>query len=74
MVIYFTEEDLISFGEYMVSEQRKKLFESHPDPTNLSLEERLSVVHDADLSNWAFLQTTKEQITNEINNENKIIN
>lgn len=74
MVIYFTEEDLISFGEYMVSPQRRQLFESHPDPSGISLEERLGSVHDADLSNWAYLQTTHGQIANEINNEDRIIN
>lgn len=67
MVIYFTEEDLVSFGEYMVSPKRRHLFETHPEPTSaLTIEERLSYVHDADLANWAHIQHTNGQIENEI--------
>lgn len=55
MVIFFLEEDLVSFGKYMVSVERRELFENHPDPSGLSLQERLSMVHDADLANWALI-------------------
>lgn len=44
--------DLVSFGNYLLSDERKKLFENHPEPTSLSLEERLSQVHHADIENW----------------------
>jgi hypothetical protein len=74
MVIYFTEEDLISFGEYMVSPQRRQLFRDKPNPEGLSLDERLAMVHDADLSNWAYLASTNRQVMDEINNEDKVIN
>lgn len=72
MVIYFTEEDLVSFGEYMVSPQRRKHFESHPNPPDLSLEERLSEVYDADLSNWAHSRTIQNQMEQEMNQPNSI--
>lgn len=74
MIIYFTEEDLVSFGNYMVSAERKKFYEMHPDPSGTSVEERLSTVHDADIQNWAYLQSTYAQIINEVNNEEKILN
>lgn len=55
MVVFFLEEDLVSFGNYMVSVERRELFENHPDPSGLSLQERLSMVHDSDLANWAYI-------------------
>jgi hypothetical protein len=72
MVIYFTEEDLVSFGEYMVSPQRRQHFESHPEPTDLSLEERLSGVHDSDLANWAYIVSMNKQINDEVTNPSTI--
>lgn len=74
MIIYFTEEDLVSFGNYMVSKQRRDLYEAHPEPNGMSVEEHLSTVHDADLTNWAYLQSTYAQINKEITNEEKVIN
>lgn len=52
MVIFFTEEDLVSFGEYMMSDQRRKLYEEHPEIGSENIEERLKSVHNADLANW----------------------
>lgn len=46
----FEEKDLVSFGNYLLSDERKTIFKKHP--TDLSLEERLSNVHDPDLANW----------------------
>jgi hypothetical protein len=74
MVIYFTEEDLVSFGEYMVSPQRKQLLTDKPNPEGLSLDERLSMVHDGDLAYWAYLVNVNRQVADEINNEDKVIN
>ena len=54
MVIFFTEEDLVSFGEYLLSDERKqKLEENWPDTSEI-LESNLKKVHDADLANWAY--------------------
>lgn len=74
MVIYFTEEDLVSFGEYMVSPQRRQIVKDRPNPDGLSLDERVSSVHEFDLTNWAYLMTNQKQAMAEINNEDKIIN
>ena len=74
MVIYFTEEDLVSFGEYMVSPQRRQLIKDRPNPNGISLEEKLAIVHDIDLTNWAYLASTNRQVMDEVNNDNKIIN
>ena len=72
MVIYFTEEDLVSFGEYLLGEDRRKLFESIEDPNGRSVHERLSEVHDSDLANWAYLVSTGKQIRQEMNNPSAI--
>lgn len=46
----YTEKDLVDFGRFMVSPDRKNRFSK----TNASLPiaDRLSEVHHADLSNW----------------------
>lgn len=58
MVTYFNKRDLVKFGNYLLSEERKKLYESHTremirigtDP--LPTEERLKMVNHADIANW----------------------
>lgn len=50
---FYTEKDLISFGKYMVSKERKKRYKNHPEfPNNDRLKERLREVNHADLCNW----------------------
>lgn len=46
---YFTLKDLVSFGEYLLSERRENMVLSHP---TLKGEERLRDVSDADIANW----------------------
>lgn len=49
----FTEAELVSFGNYMVSEERKNSFEASKDlHPGFTVEERLSQVHHADVENW----------------------
>ena len=43
---------LVSFGQYLLSKERRKLFASHPVFGKKNLNERLSQVWDADISNW----------------------
>lgn len=47
----YTESDLVSFGNYMVSEERKLMFDDG-DWGGLTKAERLSQVHHADIENW----------------------
>lgn len=42
-------KNLVSFGEYMMSNERRERFKS---VSMDNLEERLSQVHDADVQNW----------------------
>lgn len=62
----YSKEDLVSFGNYMVSKQRRNLYETHPEANNISVDERLSNVHDADLANWQNLHFSET-----ISNKNK---
>jgi hypothetical protein len=48
----YTKADLVSFGNYLLSEKRFNLFEGNPLFTPETLEMRLSCVHDADIANW----------------------
>lgn len=53
----FTLTDLVSFGEYLLSKERKKTIQSHPTKGGLS--ERLKKVSDADIANWKDLKVKK---------------
>ena len=53
----FTLKDLVSFGEYLLSKERKKTIQNHPIKGGLS--ERLSKVSDADIENWKYLKVKK---------------
>lgn len=58
MVTYYNTKDLVSFGLYLLSDERKANFEAseihkrengqNPIPAH----ESLKLVHDADLANW----------------------
>ena len=52
MVTYFNRKDLVSFGNYLLSDERKERFQNYPEPPSISLEERLRNVTHADIENW----------------------
>lgn len=55
-----TRKDLVSFGNYLLSKERRKLFEADPEPPKgPMLEERLSVVGHGDIENWKHDQKQK---------------
>lgn len=59
MKIYYEESDLVSFGEYLLSEERKKLIvDNHNDEAPVSINQRLTHVYHADLENWKEKQKT----------------
>jgi hypothetical protein len=44
---------MISFGEYMVSEERTQRIVNHPEAAKMApVDDRLKQVHDADYQNW----------------------
>lgn len=52
MVTYFNKTDLVKFGNYLLSEERKELIMSHPEKSDeLKLESLKSVSH-ADIENF----------------------
>jgi hypothetical protein len=50
MLLFFEEKDLVSFGNYLFSDERISLLEEAE--SELSLQERMEIVTDADLANW----------------------
>lgn len=48
----FTQADLISFGNYLLSDERKDLVLSNPSFSIEQARENLKGVSDADLANW----------------------
>ena len=59
MVVLFSEEDMMSFGEYMISDMRKHYITNHS--TKEEIEERLKTLHPADLAEWARLRNQEIQ-------------
>lgn len=56
----FTEKELTSFGQYLLSAQRTKMFvDQYNEEDNISLEERLAAVYDSDMKNWYHQETQK---------------
>ena len=51
MVTYYNKKDLISLGNYLLSDKRRELIENHPKPA-FPLEQRLKNVNHADIDNW----------------------
>ncbi len=46
----YTEAELVSFGNYLLSKEREKMLKENP--AALSYDERKRNVYDADLANW----------------------
>ena len=54
MVMFFTEDDLISFGTYMVSDLRKVHILTELEDDSLdSVQNRLKKLKESDMANWA---------------------
>jgi hypothetical protein len=62
MVMFFDEKDLLSFGAYMISKERRKFYEAR-DKSGDDLEFDSKTVNEIDLSNWAYIvnQAAKQQ-------------
>ena len=52
MVLYFNKRDLVSFGNYLLSKERRELYKNHPELGETNLEARLAEVNHADIENW----------------------
>ncbi len=52
MVLYFNKRDLISFGNYLLSDERRELYANHPELGDNNLDERLANVNHSDIENW----------------------
>lgn len=48
----YTEKHLVEFGNYVLSNYRKNLIDTHPELTLPDKEAAYSNVSDADLANW----------------------
>ena len=56
MVVYFTEDDLVSFGSYLLSDIRKEHILSVSEGlSDEEVDNRLKNVSNSDLGNWAYL-------------------
>ena len=53
MKTIFSKKDLVKFGEYLLSEKRKKSIEyNYNKEDSIPLEDRLQEVYDADVENF----------------------
>ena len=51
---YYTTKDLVSFGNYLLSEQRKKWMNENNEISNRPKGSGMNEVYDADIANWKF--------------------
>ena len=62
MIIYYDENDLVSFGNYMLSEARKKSIVENPEITNAPTRKMLlAAVTTFDMQNWHRLKVEAER-------------
>jgi hypothetical protein len=62
MITLFDERDLVSFGSYMISEERRKSIENNPEITRKEDKDRiLKVVTQFDFNNWLSAKLKSEQ-------------
>lgn len=54
MIVYYTHEDFVDFGAYMVSKERTDRIKAAYDPKvdNWTLEERLANIYQPDVDAW----------------------
>lgn len=53
MVTQFNRKDIVSFGEYLLSEERtNRILSDYKEGDGISKEERLREVYHADVENW----------------------
>ena len=63
MVVYYDENDLVSFGNYMLSEARKKSITENPEITNSPTRKMLlQAVTNFDMGNWHRLRVEAERL------------
>jgi len=61
MVTYYNGKDLVSFGTFLLSDERKERIINHPEAASMPpVEERLKMVHHADIENWLEMTNQKK--------------
>ena len=61
MVTYFTEKDLTSFGNYLLSPERRKAYEKYGLPET-EIPKAMSVINPLDLTSWIdYIQQQRKQ-------------
>ena len=58
MVTYYNRKDLVKFGQYLLSEERRKSIESRH--SEIPIEERLKEVYRSDIENFLDREGRKE--------------
>lgn len=67
MTTTFSKADLIHFGNYLLSQERRDLYKSHPNYEPDRLEERLSIVNHADIENFIELCNKENEQIEKLN-------
>ncbi|MDA3855104.1 MAG: hypothetical protein PF569_02510 [Candidatus Woesearchaeota archaeon] len=61
MIVFFTEDDLVSFGTFLLSEERKDVYkENFKDKSLEEVKESLKTVNNIDLEIWASTNEEKQ--------------
>lgn len=64
MITFYEEKDLVSFDEYLLSQERtKRIADNYKKGDKVSLYDRTSQVYHADFENWKESQKSNELVT-----------
>lgn len=58
---FVSRDEMTWFGQYLLSDARRKLFASHPELGSDNLEDRLKQVHHSDFDNYQIWRSTDRQ-------------
>lgn len=63
MIIFFSEQDLVSFGNYMVSDLRQRRYAANTELDADAIPGLLARVNEQDLADWAYIDNQQKQTT-----------
>ncbi len=61
MVTYYNRRDLVAFGNYLLSEERRSAIIDAPVNNSQNMDQRMSEVSHADIENWKYTMAKSKE-------------